>query len=125
MVQIQDILSVFHYLNEIYSLNDGIYVQLKNTVPAMYYTWQVEGTNFTFKFNSIQQFHDAYMTIVNTNSEIEHIIYKSNFINFKYYPSFNRVFVSTESFNDISHLHDILNQQGVKEILYKFKNNNN
>jgi hypothetical protein len=125
MVQIQDILSVFDYLNEIYNLTDGIYVQLKNSIPAMDYIWTVEGSNLTFKFTNIEQFHDAYTDIVADNCEIEHIIYKSNFIHFKYYPTLSRVFVSTESFHDISHLHDILNQQGVKEIVYKFKNMNN
>lgn len=125
MVQIQDILTVFDYLNEIYNLTDGIYVQLKNSIPPRDYVWEVEGSNLTFKFNSIEEFHEAYMEIVADSCIIEHIIYKSNFIHFKYYPSLSRVFVSTEDFSDISHLHDILNQRGVKEILYKFKNNNN
>jgi hypothetical protein len=120
-----DIIFIFSYLNQKYNLTDGIYVHLKNAIPTFQYMWSVEGSNLTFKFNSIEQFQNAYTTILDTNSEIEYILYKSNFITFKYSLLYKRVFISTESFSDISYLHTFLNQQGVKEITYSFKNRNN
>lgn len=119
------LLSVLFYLNQKYSLTDGIFIKLVNAVPVFQYMWEVEDSNLTFKFTSIEQFKNAYTTILNSNSEIDSIIYKSNFVTLKYYPSAKRVFISTESFTDISYLHDLLNHQGVKEILYSFKNYNN
>lgn len=120
-----DIIFIFSYLNQEYNLTDGIYVHLKNAIPTFQYMWSVEGSNLTFKFNSIEQFQNAYTTILDTNSEIEYILYKSNFITFKYSLLYKRVFISTESFRDISYLHTFLNKQGVKEITYSFKNRNN
>ena len=120
-----DMIFIFSYLNQEYNLTDGIYVHLKNAIPTFQYMWSVEGSNLTFKFNSIEQFQNAYATILDTNSEIEYILYKSNFITFKYSLLYKRVFISTESFSDISYLHTFLNQQGVKEITYSFKNRNN
>jgi hypothetical protein len=125
MLKSCDIIFIFSYLNQKYSLTDGIYVHLKNAIPTFQYMWSVEGSNLTFKFNSIEQFQNAYTLILDTNSEIEYILYKSNFITFKYTPLYKRVFISTESFSDISYLHTFLNQQGVKEITYSFKNRNN
>jgi len=120
-----DIIFIFSYLNQKYNLTDGIYVHLKNAIPTFQYMWPVEGSNLTFKFNSIEQFQIAYNIILDTNSDIEYILYKSNFITFKYSLLYKRVFISTESFRDISYLHTFLNQQGVKEITYSFKNRNN
>ena len=125
MLHYQDILSAFYYLNQKYNLSDGIYIELKNAVPSFQYIWPVEESNLIFKFSTIEEFMNAYSSITSSNTEINTIIYKSTFITLKYIVSYNRIFISTESFNDISHLHDILNQKGVKEIIYKFKNYNN
>lgn len=125
MLDYQDILSAFYYLNQKYNLSDGIYIELKNAVPSFQYIWPVEESNLIFKFSTIEEFMNAYSSITSSNTEINTIIYKSTFITLKYIVSYNRIFISTESFNDISHLHDILNQKGVKEIIYKFKNYNN
>ena len=125
MVQYQEILSVFFYLSQKYQLSEGIYVQLKDVIPTFQYMWPVEGSNLTFKFSTIEQFQHAYEIIQSSNAITECISYRSNFITFKYYPVLKRAFVCTECFSDISYLHEVLNQQGVKEIIYKFKNFNN
>jgi hypothetical protein len=125
MVQALDLVNIFNYLFEHYQLTDSITVKVENAVPVFQYIWPVEGSNLTFKFESIQMFEHAYTMIQTSNIEIECITYKSNFISFKYYPKFNRVFLATEDFITISHLHNLLNQEGVKEILYKFTNYNN
>ena len=120
-----DLISIFNYLLEHYNLTDGITVQIKNAIPVFQYTWPVEDSNLTFKFDSIQMFENVYSTIQNLNTEIECITYKSNFVTFKYYPPFNRVFLATEEFSTINYLHNLLNVYDIKEILYKFTNYNN
>jgi hypothetical protein len=125
MVQVENIIQVFNYLNDTYGLNNGIYVKVQNAVPVFEYIWPVQDSNLTFKFGSLQMFEHAYNMIQNSNTEIECITYKSNFVTFKYYPSLKRAFLATEDFSTITHLHTMLNQQGVKEILYKFTNANN
>jgi hypothetical protein len=124
MVQVFDLVSIFNYLFEHYGLTDAITVKVENAVPVFQYIWPVEGSNLTFKFESIQMFEQAYTMIQTSNTEIECIHYKSNFISFKYYPRFNRVFLATEDFSTISYLHTLLNNQGIREILYKFTNYN-
>jgi hypothetical protein len=124
MVQVFDLVNIFNYLFEHYQLTDSITVKVENAVPVFQYIWPVEGSNLTFKFESIQMFEQAYTMIQTSNTEIECITYKSNFISFKYYPRFNRVFLATEDFSTISYLHTLLNNQGIREILYKFTNYN-
>ena len=125
MFNVSNLLDVFSYLETNYGQSHEIYINVNQVVPTFVYIWDVEGSNLTFKFKTIQEFVNAYERITNSNTEINHIIYKSNFVTFKFYPNYKRVFLSTENYNDISYLHSILNREGVKEILYSFKNYNN
>jgi hypothetical protein len=125
MINLYEILYIFSYLNDKYKLTDGIYIHMSDAIPTYQYMWPVEGSNLTFKFTTIKEFQDAYTTIINSDHKPDYILYKSNFITFKYSLLYKRVFISTESFNDISYLHTFLKQEGVKEITYSFKNHNN
>jgi len=125
MINVDDILQIFSYLNKIYKLTDGIYIDMSDAIPTFQYMWPVEGSNLTFKFTTIEEFQAAYTRIVESEYKPNYILYKSNFITFKYNIIYKRVFISTESFSDISYLHNFLNKEGIKEITYSFKNHNN
>ena len=59
MVQVQDFLQIFNYLNRKYGLTRGIYIHVVNVPITLLENWEVEGSNTTFVFRSIETFHFA------------------------------------------------------------------
>jgi len=117
---LQNILNIFYYLFDTYGLTNGIYVNVSNAIQSIQYMWSVENSNLTFKFTSISQFQDAY----NNMNNIEYIIYKTDFISLKYYPKIKRAILTTEQYQDITNLSNLMRNLGLKETLYSLKTPN-
>jgi hypothetical protein len=125
MLQLDDYNRLFNYFSQEYLLK-GIYINIKNNQNVMIFNnWEVEESNQTFVFRDYGGFRNALHVLRTYNIEINFIRFDFNFFRLKYYEHLNRMCVTTEIFNDINVIQNIINHSDIKEVSYNLKNNNN
>jgi len=127
MLHIDDYNSIFNYLIQEYGIQ-GIYINIITPPMALSHLWDLEGeveeSNHTFVFRNLESFQTAYVRLIDSQIEFESIRFQARYISFKYYPRLNRLVLTTEIFNDINVIQNIISQCGVKDVLYSLRNNN-
>jgi len=127
MLQIVDYNNIFTYLIQEYGIQ-GIHINIINPHNPFPNIWNleeyIEESNYTFVFRNLETFQNGISILRDTHTQIEFIRFQARYISFKYYVRLNKLVFTTEIFNDISVIQNIITQSNIKDVLYSLRNNN-